>query len=797
MKRIFFLPLCVVLSLSVSAGVVDRATAKMKAMSFMPGKQFVESKSFISTRSQTPEKSNAFYVFNTEENQGFVIVSGDDRTQEILGYAEHGNLDDETMPENMRWWLENLARQIEALDSSLRPATKNATRSSMRPITPLIKTEWGQGSPYNHMCPDGNNIDYDDGRYTPSKRCVTGCVATAMAQVMYYWQWPNSCNGIGSYDMGYWDNKGTDDNPDLQFVKVCEVHSLPATTFNWELMKTKYKSGEYGEDADAVANLMRYCGQAVSMQYGTEESSSYLAPSIMGDYFNYSKNIRELSRDNYTTSQWESLVYNELIEGRPVLYAGFTSQQSGHTFIVDGYRSDGLFHMNWGWDSKGSYSVLSVCDYENEHGIVGSQNRNAYQFKQRALFGVKPGEEGEILRPVLYSYFEDFNTVDYTRTSTDVDFKKVKISAFVSGQYNMDPQSAIDVQIGWGLYQNDQLVSCITSERLNLPAEKNLYFENKQEVSFGANQKEGKYLLCQVYRFSDDEDWMRCEDHGIYSLVAEVSSTMLTIRKQQMSFKVNNIKIPEQIQVGKSCEVILNITNTGELPTVTLNMWTQKSGTSDWEKVAEEKVFINPNATDDVRICVRFIEAGHVAMKITDTSDNQLTLENITIAPSDIVIPAFCTYEGDEVCAFFEAPASWNNTIHCWAWTNDDNFTGGSWPGVSCEMVGTADNGNKVWKWTWNGWKQNGTATTQPEMIIFNNNPQPQTNDMVFTLHGYYNEEGFLGEVTTDIRNIPATIGFDDGKVYSLDGRLLRTDGSTNNITKGVYIINGKKKVVK
>ena len=115
--------------------------------------------------------------------------------------------------------------------------------------------------------------------------------------------------------------------------------------------------------------------------------------------------------------------------------------------------------------------------------------------------------------------------------------------------------------------------------------------------------------------------------------------------------------------------------------------------------------------------------------------------------PSEPLYPDCCTYDEGEVCAFFEAPDTWEGTIHCWAWTDTDNFTGGNWPGVSCELVGTANNGNKIWKWTWNGWKEHGTDATQPSMIIFNNNPQPQTQDMPFTLYGYYTIDGYQGVI--------------------------------------------------
>ena len=171
-----------------------------------------------------------------------------------------------------------------------------------------------------------------------------------------------------------------------------------------------------------------------------------------------------------------------------------------------------------------------------------------------------------------------------------------------------------------------------------------------------------------------------------------------------------------------------------------------------------------------------------------------------------IIIPDFCTYSEGEVCAFFEAPSSWTKTIYCWAWTGSpaENFTSksGTWPGVACEELGTAENGNKVWKWKWDGTKQNNTSLTKPEMIIFSSEGAPQTADLVFENGGYYTKDGLFGVVapTTAIKVAKAD---SDGlvKVYSLDGRLLRTATdsfkATTGLPKGIYIVNNKKMVLK
>ena len=160
---------------------------------------------------------------------------------------------------------------------------------------------------------------------------------------------------------------------------------------------------------------------------------------------------------------------------------------------------------------------------------------------------------------------------------------------------------------------------------------------------------------------------------------------------------------------------------------------------------------------------------------------------------------AVCIVNEGEVCAFFEAPANWDKTIYCWAWNNSpgENFTyaNGGWPGVACQLLGVAENGNKVWKWTWDGTKQNNTSVEKPGMIIFSNFGSPQTADLTFQVGGYYNEK----ELQKTISKISA-INFDNNnadKVYRLDGRLVSTEGNMDKLPKGVYILNKKKIIVK
>lgn len=154
---------------------------------------------------------------------------------------------------------------------------------------------------------------------------------------------------------------------------------------------------------------------------------------------------------------------------------------------------------------------------------------------------------------------------------------------------------------------------------------------------------------------------------------------------------------------------------------------------------------------------------------------------------------AECIVNPGEVCAFFEAPDEWKNDISCWAWTDtpSDNFTyaNGEWPGVRCTLLGVTENGKKVWKWTWDGTKQNNSTATQPAKIIFNNTSSPKTNDLTFSNGGYYNKDGLVKVIETGIEEVRSKISDTKGRIYDLQGRRV------TNMQRGIYIVNGKKYV--
>ena len=657
--KLFVLMLAGLLATSTAkADVIDRNAALKKAQSFLPGRQFAESKRMPSAcvKGENTGESNAFYVFNAENDRGFVIVSGDDRTRDILGYAECGNLDMEHLPENLKWWLDGYAAQISALSKASEPVKGKAIGPA---IEPLIRTKWGQDWPFNKMCPDGNYVDYDENGFDHYTQCVTGCVATAFTQIMSYWRWPKNCPSVDAYEV----EEGK------------TLKALPATTFKWEAMTDTYTNESAVEAEDAVGELMRYCGQAFRLYYGPGVTGGYADPSVMINTFGYSKRLRVLKRDDYTTSQWEAAVYEELANKRPILYSG-ASDFSGHQFIVDGFDGQGLFHINWGWRGlPDSYFVLSLANPGLEQGIGGSPG--AYHSDQTALFNLQPAEDGEVMLPLMrmqgsHMYPPSMNNT-YTRTGATADFSNVFLSSYIFVNYPTEPESEINAEVGWALYQADELKQLIGTMPFTIPALLDSQVLNEMTVSFGSGLPEGDYALTQVFRMPGETDWQRCEGYGINSVWVEVTPTALYMRapdNHHSSFAVNSMSISEYPETGSPISVFANLVNNGETQRLTATLWLQKQGDATWTKCSKATCYTDLGTTADIVMIFQQDEAGVYTLKLTaDDSDEALQTMKVTLPAYEEVIADGlkyrCTpaYKRAKVVPNFEADTSVENPI--------------------------------------------------------------------------------------------------------------------------------------
>ena len=313
---------------------------------------------------------NRLYVFNASHG-GFVIVSGCDGTEQVLGYSDSGSFDPQNVAPGLDDMLQYYSEEIGyAIDNDLQRAPGYVQTADARPtIAPMLSTRWGQSTPFNNLCP-----------MVGSNRSVTGCLATAMAQVMKYHNWPEVGEGSRSYDATL---GGTTMTLGVDFGE---------TTYDWANMLDYYGAGYNETQANAVATLLYSCGVSCGMNYASSTAPSAELFKALPNYFKYDKSIKMAERAYYGIDEWNDLVYNELRSGRVVYLAGYNAM-SGHAFVCDGYDKNDYFHINWGWVGlDDGYFKMSALD-PSEQGIGGSDA--GYSKGLEMVYNIKKDEGGE------------------------------------------------------------------------------------------------------------------------------------------------------------------------------------------------------------------------------------------------------------------------------------------------------------------------------------------------------------------------------------------------------------------
>ena len=380
--RCIFILSFLMLTTFVWAGHVTKEQARAKAHLFLMEKGLnrklvdAETKT-TAAKSRGMVSPDYYYVFNVDGGQGFVIVSADDRTSDILGYCPDGSFVADEVPSNMAAWLQGYADQIKYVqENNIQTVISRSYQGGKAAIAPLLKTKWAQNAPYNNDLPVYKGL-----------RCITGCTATALAQVMYYYQYPT---GLTTEIPGYTTS-----------THQIKVNRLPATSFNWSQMALSYNGYTPSTQNAAVAHLMEYCSKAIlsDLDPNGTGSYSYLQREALINYFGYDKGLKLKDRNTMSSTEWSQLLYEEVASGRPVLYAGFPTFGSGHAFVLDGYDGYGKFHFNWGWSGK--YDGFFTLDALTP----GGWNFNYYQL---GIIGIKPPNN----TPIHYEYFT-LNGIQY------------------------------------------------------------------------------------------------------------------------------------------------------------------------------------------------------------------------------------------------------------------------------------------------------------------------------------------------------------------------------------------------
>ena len=294
--------------------------------------------------------ANVYYIFNIKGG-GFIIVSGEDHATPVLGYSDKGQIDVTNMPDALTCLLGGYKEDIEYLlthDVKAPKSFNQSFKAAVDIVPPMTKATWGQQEPYNILCPVLNGI-----------YCKVGCAAVCMAQTLYFWQFPTSCDSLPAYYA-----------PNLSST----VPALPPTVFDYDKILLSYAEWDFEnqspiqgvyteEQAQAVAKLCRYCGQALQINYSQSSSDNQVHRIDVLKQLGYNPNANNVYRKNYTDDMWVELLKTELEAGRPIEYGGRDPViGSAHAYIIDGYNSEDYFHMNVGWygQSDGWYKISAM-----------------------------------------------------------------------------------------------------------------------------------------------------------------------------------------------------------------------------------------------------------------------------------------------------------------------------------------------------------------------------------------------------------------------------------------------------
>ena len=386
-KLLLIVAALVVFTGQMSANPVDVNTAKELGVKYLKnnvvsakGITDVEHVYTLNGEDGTPY----LYVFN--HANGYVVVSADDRAYPILGYDESTPFDVNNIPDGIQYFLGHYGRQIQyAIDNELVADEEVAEQWALlreegiimknrdnKAVTPLLTTTWNQDYPYNYYAPSCNN-------YWTGNHCYAGCVATAMSQVMKFWNWPET--GVGEHTYSSSSYGGT------------LSANFGETTYNWSIMPNSLGS-QANAAAQAVALLMYHCGIAVDMDYSPNGSGAHTedVPPAVIDHFRYGACTYVDNRDNYTKAAWEDKLIAQLDRGIPFVYAG-SGNDGGHAFNCDGYNNNRMFHFNWGWSGS----------YNNTYYQIDALNtgNGSFNLSQRAVFEMVPDYVYDAMVPAI------------------------------------------------------------------------------------------------------------------------------------------------------------------------------------------------------------------------------------------------------------------------------------------------------------------------------------------------------------------------------------------------------------
>lgn len=479
MKKLFYLFVALSLSPCAVAKTVSPSQAEAIASDFLKGKVEKEVRlNRLPAKNHSMQSQSPYYIYNSDGG-GFVIVSGDDRFGEILAYGQSGAIDLSTAPEGLTDMLDLYAAAFEAIPAGEETVTTVSGDVPSVVVEPLLgEIAWGQDTPFNGLTPVS----------TGTTHFYTGCVACAATQIMRLYSYPAKGYGTKTYTDPLSKNTLTAD--------------FANTEYQWELMPAIVPDIATAEQTKAYSTLAAHFGIAVEMQYEAAGSGAYdmLVPYALRNYFGYDAGVRGHLRNYYSTSEWMSIIKEELSQGRPVFYGGSSDRGSGgHAFVLDGYDSQDFVHVNWGWYGRSNgYFRINHLDPSSLGEGGGS---GGYNLSQDMVTGIRPAQSGSA---------RDYAIYGETRLSVDGPFNGAYSMMSFVGNIDVEPFTG---RLEGALVKDGKVLATLGGADLSLDGFKNGHSGSKLvTLSNIATKVEGVadgdgYQLCLVYKGSGEADW--------------------------------------------------------------------------------------------------------------------------------------------------------------------------------------------------------------------------------------------------------------------------------------------------
>ena len=671
MRKIFILLVLGLLTLQVSHAAprtLQQAKAiaerQAKALGIVVDQQSVQYSKAAPGLFSDQDAEEPYYVFNNGDNRGFTIVSGDDLLPEIVGYSDRGTFTSDNMPVQLKDFLDGYKHMVADLlsgDSHAKSVVMERnnqllTAPGSSPVhTPLLGTiVWDQGSPFNNLTP------MKDGEH-----CVTGCVATALAQIMAYYKYPSALK---------------EDIP--AYTTSTNGYEMPSIskgqTYDWDnILDTYLNSSEYNDtQALEVAKLMLHVGCALKTNYGNSGSgaNSSTAGEVLAKYFGYDPdNTTSISRKDVTQQEWNNIIYGELEALRPVLVSGSNSS-IGHAFICDGSDSNGLFHINWGWGGRynGYFDITTLCHYQAD--IIGGDD--GFNRGNSIVCGIAPDngiKDAPIHEtPTISGLYNSFNIDVSERADASGKFNiTAKVKVFNHAWEKFDGYIALKARFADG---EEKIVSDCCPVKIKARVESGSYYYTLKTIPVEYAFPEGVTALEIVYS-TDKTNFKKTKSRSTEYPVRYVCATATTLSTDNVIRLAADLSTDFTVYTGMANTFKLKLTNSR--PEEYLDKINVRIAYTD-EMPAEPSFYIMATVPANGSVTRTFnfkpTEAGTLYVWMSDSEDNVLAKQSFTVEQNTDPVLVLTSVTNNAKAGLYETEKAYYKSKRAKVPKSEDDF---------------------------------------------------------------------------------------------------------------------------